>query len=660
MIQSMLLHWPALRTVAIAAVLFSAARFSLLAQAEAPPSSRAPQMALPKGQMFSPYRGSQVSGISFSNSPRTYQLIQAGNLYLSLQDAIALTLENNLDIQLQRYNPLIANTEVSRAKGGGLLRGLTYTIRELPQGVGGPGGPLLTTLGAVNALGQVNANAADLAIINQQLTNLSVQSTIPYSDGSPIPAYDPFFSLGINGSHFSQPQASFSSQGTTNLVQDQVTGNGSYQQSFSTGTALSLAYTGARYDANWQRPDYNPYITGALGFVITQPLLQSFGIDLNRRFIRIAANEQKIAGLIFNQQLINTIASVIRLYWDLVSLREDVKVKQQQLTFAQRLYDDNKQQVEVGTLAPLQLKQAAAEVARARQDLINSQSLVDQQEVILKNVLTRTGSEDPAIGNSHLVPLDRIEVPKQEQIAPASQLISMAMENRPDLQQDRLQVANADLSLKGSRNALLPQLNIVASATNNALAGSPNEAPPVISTLRTVDPFFVGGTGTVLGQVFRRNFPDYGIGFQLNIPLRNRVAQADFARDQLQLRQSQVLLKESQNQVRIEVENALLALERARASYDAAVQTRLLQQDALDAEQQRFAVGQSTSFFVIQYERDLAQALSTEVIAMGDYAKAKAALDRAVGTTLTSNNISIDEATQGLVRRPPNALPAPK
>ena len=309
-------------------------------------------------------------------------------MYLSLQDAIALTLENNLDLQLQRYNPLIADTEVKRAKGGGVLRGLTYTIRELPQGVGGPGGPLLTTLGSSNTIGQLNANSADLAVINQQQTNLSVQSTIPYSDGSPIPAYDPLFSLGINGSHLSQPQNSFSSQGTTNLVQSQVTGSGAYQQSFSTGTSFALNYNASRYDANWLRSDYNPYSIGSLGFTITQPLLQGFGIDVNRRFIRIAGNEQKIANLVFNQQLINTVASVIRLYWDLVSLRADVTVRQQALATALKLYQNNKQQVDVGTLAPLQLKQAAAEVARAKQDLINSQSLVDQQEIVLKNVLT--------------------------------------------------------------------------------------------------------------------------------------------------------------------------------------------------------------------------------------------------------------------------------
>ena len=211
------------------------------------------------------------------------------------------------------------------------------------------------------------------------------------------------------------------------------------------------------------------------------------------------------------------------------------------------------------------------------------------------------------------------------------------------------------MSLKGSRNELLPQLNIVAGLTNNALAGAVNpNAQGSLGLPITPDPFLVGGSGTVLSQIFRRNYPDYGIGFQLNIPLRNRIARADVARDELMVRQSEVRLKEVENQIRVEVENALVTLRRARASYDAAVQTRQLQEEALDAEQQRLAVGQSTSFFVIQYQRDLAQARSTEVIALGDYAKARAALDRALGRTLDANNISIDEAEKGVVTRAPS------
>jgi outer membrane protein TolC len=338
-----------------------------------------------------------------------------------------------------------------------------------------------------------------------------------------------------------------------------------------------------------------------------------------------------------------------------VSLREDVRVKNQALTTAQRLLEDNRQQVDVGTLAPLQLKRGAAEVARAKQDLINSQSLVDQQEIVLKNVLTRTGADDPSIENVHVIPLDHIVVPQLEQQPPVEQLIREAIANRPDLAQARLEIADAGLSLKGSRNELLPQLNLVGAATNNALAGSVN---PLSQTGVVPDPMYLGGTGTLLSQIFQRNFPNYVLGLQLNIPLRNRVAQADVARDQLQLRQTQVRLKQAENQVRVEVENALLALQRARASYDAAVETRQVQEEALAAEQQRLAVGQSTSFFVIQYERDLAQARSTEVVAEGNYAKGKAALDRAVGRTLAANNISLSEATQGIVSRPAGPVPA--
>jgi outer membrane protein TolC len=537
---------------------------------------------------------------------------------------------------------------------------LDYNIRELPQGVGGPGGPLLTTLGASASLGQVSAASADLAVINQQQTSLSVQSAIPYSSGSPIPAYDPFLNLAIDANHTSTPQTTSFTTGTYNLLQNQILGDGSYDQGFSTGTHFSLNYIANRYDTGSLRSDYNPYTTGSLGITITQPLLQGFGIDVNRRFIRIAGNEEKIANLVFNQQVITTVSSVIRLYWDLVSLRADVRVKEQALATAQKLYDDNKQQVEVGTLAPLQLKQAAAEVARAKQDLINSQSLVDQQEIVLKNVLTRSGSSDPSLDSVHIVTLDHITVPQSDNLPPVSALVAEALRNRPDLAQAQIQITNAGLTLKGSKNGLLPQLNIVAGATNNALAGSVNPLSPIGSppgTLRSPDPFLLGGAGAVLSQIFQRNFPDYGIGFQLNIPLRNRVAQADVARDQLQMRQSEVRLKQTENQVSVEVQNAVVTLRRARASYDAAVETRQLQQEALEAEQQRFSVGQSTSFFVIQYERDLAQARSTEVIAMGNYAKAKAALDRALGVTLTSNHVSFAEARTGIVQRLPTAIP---
>jgi outer membrane protein TolC len=585
-------------------------------------------------------------------------LIRAGNLYLSLQDAISLSLENNLDIQLQRYNPLIAATDTKRAKGGGLLRGLVYTVNELPQGIGGPGSPLLTTVGGAAPATQISANSADLAVITESQNNLLILSPIASATGTAVPAFDPAVTTNVNYQHLSQLQNTLLGQGTSNLVSGIETGTAGYQQGFSTGATLSANYFMQRTDYNSFRSDYDPFMTGSLGLQFTQPLLRGFGIDLNRRFIHIAENQEKISKLIFNQQLIDTISSVVRLYWDLVALVADVKVKEQAVAAAQKLYDNNKSQVEVGTLAPLQLTQAAAEVARTKQDLINSHSLVAQQELILKNVITKSGADDPAMGAIHLIPVDSIQIPKDDQLEGIDGLIAEAFRNRPDLAQAEIAIENSNLALKGSKNALLPQLDIVGGATNNAFAGTVNPLPPTSAVVsRAPDPALLGGFGTLWQQILQRNYPSYQLGLQLTIPLRNRVAQADVARDQLQVRQSEVRLRQTQNQVRVEVQNALLSLQRARASYDAAVETRRLQEEALDAEQQRFAVGQSTSFQVIQFERDLAQARSSEVIASDEYAKARAALDRSMGRTLAANNISLDEAFSGSVSRPHTPLP---
>ena len=625
---------------------------------------RLPSVTSPEGiRMTFPYRAPAVSPTSMVNSRRTYELIRAGNLYLSLQDAIALALENNLDIEVARYGPLMATTEIERAKGGGQLRGLTYTVRELPPGEGGPAGPLLTALGANALPTALTANFGDASLVTGSTTEFSILNPLPPSTGSSIPQYDPSLTTNLSWNHTSMPQPSFDSYGVFNYTMNTTTGGGALSQGFSTGATASLSYTSTRTNADSPTEDVNPYTTAALGFTISQPLLQGFGIDLNRRFIRIAKNEQKLATQTFRLQLVATVYSVIRLYWDMASLRADVGVKKEALAAAQKLYDDNRSQVEVGTMAPLQLKRAQAEVARTRQDLITAQGLADQQEALLKNIITRSGNEDPSLIAVHIVPLDRLEVPKDEVLPPLEELVDFALKTRPDLIQERIQLENVNLSLKGSKNALLPQLDLIASATNNAFAGQPNSIPEVnlgFPTPRVTDPALLGGAGTLFSQIFQRNYPNYGIGFQLTIPIRNRIAQADVIRDQLQMRQSEARLKQNVNQVRVEVENARLAVERGLAAYEAAVETRSLQEDALDAEQQRLAVGQSTTFAVIQIERDLEQARSTELVAAGNYLKAKAALDRAMGRTLRMNHVEYAEGLSGVVPRPPSALPPEK
>ena len=602
-------------------------------------------------RLTGPYTPRTVSSVDLRDSSRLQSLIRAGQLYLTVDDAIALALENNLDIQLQRDNPQIARNDITRTEGGGIPRGVSLDIKELPAGVGGPGSPLLTTVGGITPITSLSPNSADLAPIQGQLVTLSVLGNTPLSLGSRIPQFDPSITGSLNYQKQSIPEASVFLAGTNPLRSDTVGGNVGYTQGFSPGTTVSGNFNTSRLNSNNARTDYNPYTSGSLGLTVTQPLLQGFGISTNRRYISIAKNNLKISDEAFRQQLIDTLASVVRLYWDLVSLNEDVRVKREALALSEKLYEDNQAQVEVGTLAPIEVKRAQAELARSRQDLANSTGLVLQQELVLKTILTRRGTADPLVSSLRVVPSDRIQVPAQEPAREADNLVRQAIANRPDLAQAMLQITNSEIGLKGSRNALLPELDLIGTVQNNGLVGDVNSVPAVGTTgPRTADPTFVGGSGTFLGQIFAHNYPSYFVGVQLNIPLRNRIAQSDLIRDEIQLRQAQVRRQQLENQIRLEVENALLNLQRARASYDASVETRQLQEEALDSEQQRYQVGASTTYLVIQYQRDLAQARTTEVVAQGNYAKAIAALERSTGQTLATYHVSMDDAYKGRVK----------
>lgn len=592
--------------------------------------------------ILSPYTARIVSPATFDNSPRLHQLLRAGNLYLSLADAISLTIENNLDIELERFALPLAATELTRAEGGGALRGLLFTIGETPAGVGGPASPLITTPASQSTPGTtVATNASELAVLGEAQTNLSTLGTIPLSSGPPVPAYDPFLTAQYNWMHQTTPEVNSFISGTGVLSGDIQNGNVAYQQGFSTGTGVNLSFNNSYQAQNAIRNNYFPYTQSSLNLTVTQPLLRGFGREVNRRFIRIAKIEQKITNLLFRQQLIETVYGVVRLYTDLVALNEDVKVKQETLAFAQKLYDDTKAQVDEGTQAPVELTRARAQVSGSRHDLINSQGLLDEQEAILKNVLTRRGAEDPEVQAAHIIPTDPLKVPATDESHTVAELLREAYRRRPDLAQAGLQVESSQVSLEGSRNALRPEVDLVGIATNNALAGDINPASS------NVDPRFVGGYGSVLNQLATRKNPTYGIGVQVTLPLRNRVAQADAVRDELQLRQTQVRSRQLRNQVQLEVEDALIAMRRSRAAYEAAVETTQLQEESLRMEQLKFSEGASTSFFVIQYQSYVAQARSTEVAAESAYVKARAALQRAVGSILDDNRVNFDAALNG-------------
>jgi outer membrane protein TolC len=594
------------------------------------------------GWLTNPYVEHPVAPLDLSNSPRIRQVLRSGNIYLSLSDAVALAIENNLDIELERYSLPSADTELLRAKGGGVPRGLIYNVFEVPVGVGGPASPLVTAAATPSiAAGSIPTNPSELGALSEQQDNLSLIQTVPLSTGPAIPQFDPALTGQINWNHASTPDIDPAAYGTNALTGNTANYNAAYTQGFGPGTELNVGFNNSYNTTNSFQSAFSPYTTSNLGFTVTQPLMRGFGLAVNRRFIRISKNEQKIASLLMQQQLIATVYGVVRLYTDLVALYEDVKVKEETLASAEKLYTDTKSEVDEGTQAPVELTRANAQVFSIRQDLIDSRGLLEEQEAIVKNIITRRTDNDPEVLNARIIPTDSIEVPADDETRSLQDLVALAFANRPDLAQAGVQVENTQISLEGSRNGLRPEIDLVGTAQNSGLAAQLNPLlPPIDSSL-------LGGYGSALEQLAARKYPSYGVGLNITLPLRNRIAQADVTRDQILLRQSQVLQQQLRKQAQLEVEDAVIAMRRARASYEAAIQTQNLQQESLNVEQAKFDVGASTSFFIIQYESYLAQARSTVVVAKSSYLKARAALERATGTILEDNHVSLGDAVRG-------------
>ena len=593
---------------------------------------------LPSWQRFKQrYTPREAAPPSLQNSNRVASLMRAGNLYLTLEDAIQLAIENNLDVEIQRNNLALAETELTRTLAGGLPRGIAYTLSEMPSGVGGPSSQLLTSASRLIPGTSVSTNPFEVGALGVIQTNLSITGATALSNGTAVPNYDPYLNGRWNYLHNSATQLSFGSYGTPNLVTDTNTFGTGYRQGFASGAAVSANWDNLRQTLNSVKSGYSPYSTSYVGVSVTQPLLRGFGVKLNRRFQRIADNERKIVDLLFRQQLINTVYGTTRLYHDFVALYEDVKVKEATAALAQKLFDDTKAQVDEGTLASVELARANSQVFSTRVDLQRARGLVEEQEAILKNVLTRRGVADETVRLARIVPMGALQVPGAE-TRKNEALYEMALANRPDLAQAGLQIANSEITLQGSVNNLKPQLDVTAYAQNWGMAG---EANPLATT---PEAYFLGGYGSALAQIFRRNYPVYAAGIQLDLPLKNRVAQADLARDQIQVRQTKIREHQMRNQARLEVEDALIALRRAQASYEAAEQARTFQEESFKAEQSKFEVGASTSSSVIQFQNMLSQSRSAEVATRSAYIKARAALQRATATILTDYAVSVDAA----------------
>ncbi len=581
------------------------------------------------GWLTHPYQTRYVPPVNLSNSSRLGPLIRAGNLYLTAQDVVALAIENNIDIEVQRYNPLLANEVLRRAKAGTFLR----TV-----GAGVAAGPTSVSLTGVSL------NPSGLATAS--VSGLSAGGGIVTQLGPTIPTLDPTFSFVGQYQHITSPQSNTIVTGTTALVIDSHAYQATYQQNFLPGTTLQVTYAQNYNKINSPFYAINPFTSGDLDLQVTQNLLYGFGSAVNGRNIRVQKNNLKVTNLQFKQQVITTVSAVLNLYWDLVSFTEDVAARDQEVKTAEELLENNRKQVELGSLAEIEVTRAESQLYAARQDLTISQTNLAQQETVLKNALSRSGISTTELADVHVVPLDHIVIPKSDEARSVSDLVTEAMSNRVELQSARINIDSNQLNLVGIKNSLKPTLQVFAELTNNALSGT---LTSFAIEQGVVLPYFVGGDGNFLAQIARRNFPNYSAGFSLNIPLRNRAAQSDYVSSLLEIRQNELTLQKTINQVRVDVQNAVIGLQQARVRYDASVKARVLSQQTFDADQKKYGLGAATAFQVVQDQRDLAASQNSEGQAMANYSHAQIALDQALGTTLDVNHISIGEALTGKV-----------
>jgi outer membrane protein len=590
------------------------------------------------GWLTRPYRQRYIPPINLTNTDRLESLVRAGNLYLSAQDVIALALENNLDIEIQRYGPLLYQEASRRAQGGGLL----------PQSTGAAiaAGPTSVSLTGVSLTATGAATSA--ATASGVLTQL----------GPTIPNLDPQLFLFANFAHTTTVQSNTFLTGTTALI----SGTKSYQAQISKSTDFGafaqLTFASTTSKVNSLALNVDPYSSADIDFQMSQNLLNGFGRPVLGRNIRVAKNNEKFSALQFKQQVITTVSAVLNLYWDLVSFNEDLKARRDELATATRLFEDNKKQVQIGTLAPIEVTRAEAQVYTSQQDLLVSQTNLLQQEIVLKNALSRNGVASPALAEVRVIPLDTVSVPEKEDIKPVDELVPQALADRVEIAQANINLASNQINLVAIKNGLKPSLQVFADVTNNGLSGSPN----YLGDGTIVVPYLTGGYSNAIAQIFRRNYPSYSAGLSLSIPLRNRAAQSDYISSALQLRQNELALQKSKNQVRVDVQNAVIGRRQARVRYDSAVKARILQQQTLDADQKKYTLGASTVFQVVQDQQTLAAAQSAEQQALANYSHARIAFDQAMGVTLDVNQISIDEAMSGKVARQsglPATLPAP-
>jgi len=611
-----------------------------------------PRSAFPN--VLQPYKPLQVAEPSFGNSARIDSLMRDGKIYLSIDDVVALALENNLDLEIARFNLNIAEADLLRARSGASILGVnTGIVQNTPGGgVGGLGG----TVGSGTGGTTVAAGGAGTG------TNGLVSSTLGI--GAPITSFDPQLTAALQLDKNNTESVSVFSP-VPIVAQNTYTSNFGYTQGFTWGGALTGVFDNTHLTTNNPTSLLTPQLGSNFQFRFTQNLLQGFGFLPNTRFIRIAKNNREISDVAFRLQIITTVDQIEDMYWDLVYAFENVRVQQESLTYAQKALEDSKRQAQVGTAPPIQVVSAQSVVATDQQNLIVAQNNLQLQQLLLKNAISRS-IEDPVLAEADVIPTSIMQVPQDEPVVPIQEMINEALQHRAELVESRIDLNSRDINNKAVRNAMLPTLQAFAyyggsgvggdvnaavpncSSTSSSFCFNPAKAPPPFQTSNNV------GYGGTLNQLVNSTSPDKGVGLSLNIPLRNRLAQSNQVRAELEYRQAQVRQHQLENQVRIEVRNAQFDVKQNVVAVQAAQSAVDLARQTLDADQQKLKVGLTTQTAILQDAATLTTGESNLVSAKAAYEKSRIELDRATGLLLDHAGINIDDATRGQVTHLPN------
>jgi outer membrane protein TolC len=591
----------------------------------------------------SPLPQSQVGGPTKDVPPE-------GPLRLSLQQAIAMALQNNLDIQIERVDQSIADASVSLAQGGGLPRAINYTVIDTPSGEAQVAVSLLSFFSP--RVSPLNVDPINSTVSSSYNTSRVLESSHslllnprPFSSGSPVPGFDPLL-LGRYGWLRRNPApTSLASSSATpaNTTTDNTIGDTILTKGFSPGTTIQLGVNDFVQSFYSGRSSPVPFTHPNAFALIAQPLLRGAGHANNTRYIAIAKTNKKISAAVLEQQMINTITGVSNLYIDLVSLQDAVRVQEQALATAQMLLQHDQEQLNVGRLPPVEVARAESLVTSAQLTLTQAMALRDQQQVILRTLLDPKSLTNDAGNVPEIVATDPLLPPDAKSEIPLPQLVKRAWETRPDLHQARLQLSNGELQVTSAANAAKPELDIygtyetrgIVIPGQTAIGGDPLTGNAVLNPVPT------GGTQSSIV---------YEAGLQFFLPLQNRVATANLGADRSLLQQERLRVTQLEAEVAAEVRNAITALNAAKSAADAAMKARELQIKLLDAAQESFQAGYGTNLAVIEQETYLAQAQTTEVMAKAAWLKAACQLDRVLGQTLQKSGISVQDEPNA--RRP--------